>query len=81
MEVSPGDRLYVPGGLGAPRVEKDKETGHTSPIHNVLKVVCWRGKGTGEKRSETGATGRILNTLSQSFHFKNFQANTFHHDY
>ena len=27
VEVSPGDRLYVPGGLGAPRVEKGKETG------------------------------------------------------
>lgn len=54
VEVSPGDRLYVPGGLGSPRVKKGKETGHTSPIHNVLNVVCWRGKRHRRERSETG---------------------------
>ena len=32
-----------------------EETGHTSPIHNVLKVVCWREKkGTGEKGVRQG---------------------------
>lgn len=81
VEVSPGDRLYVPGGLGSPRVEKGKETGHTSPVHDVLKVVCWREKKAQERKERDRATGHILNTFSQSFHFKNFQANTFHHDY
>ena len=74
VEVSPGDRLYVPGGLGTPRVEKDKETGHTSPIHNVLKVACWREKRHRREEEWDRGNGTYPEYTLPKFPFQEFSS-------